>query len=100
MGRRDSFRSAAVTSLANPRCPVTAASVLPQFVAPGSPAAMTTLALGALWTLVAGAWNVVGVQLAHRGHSVVSRPGSKRVIERVSAAALVAVGISVAAAPG
>ncbi|NUO90931.1 MAG: hypothetical protein HOQ18_08935 [Dermatophilaceae bacterium] len=36
----------------------------------GSAAATTTLALGALWTLVAGALNVVGVQLAHRGHSV------------------------------
>ncbi len=95
---RSSFRSAAVTSLANPRCPVTAASVLPQFVVPGSPAAVTTLALGALWTVVAGAWNVVGVQLAHRGHGVLSRPGARRVIDGLSATALVAVGVSVAAA--
>ena len=95
---RSSFRSAAVTSLANPRCPVTAASVLPQFVVPGSAAAATTLALGALWTVVAGAWNVVGVQLAHRGHGVLSRPGARRVIDGLSATALVAIGISVAAA--
>ena len=95
---RASFRSAAVTSLANPRCPVTAASVLPQFVAPGSAAAMTTLALGALWTLVAGLWNVVGVQLAHRGRGLLSRPSATRAIEGLSAAALVTVGISVATA--
>ncbi|GAB3886081.1 LysE family translocator [Terrabacter terrigena] len=98
VGRRDSFRTAATTSLANPRCPVTAVSVLPQFVAPGSAAAMTTLALGALWTLVAGLWNVVGVQLAHRGRGLLSQPRAKRTIEGVSAAALVAVGISVASA--
>ncbi|MGO4600220.1 LysE family translocator [Terrabacter sp. 2RAF25] len=98
VGGRASFRSAAVTSLANPRCPVTAASVLPQFVAPGSAAAMTTLALGALWTVVAGLWNLVGVQLAHRGRGLLSRPRAKRAIEGVSAAALVAVGLSVAAA--
>lgn len=98
IGGRASFRSAAVTSLANPRCPVTAASVLPQFVAPGSAAALTTLALGGLWTLVAGLWNLVGVQLAHRGRGLLSRPQAKRAIEGVSAAALVVVGISVAAA--
>jgi threonine/homoserine/homoserine lactone efflux protein len=96
--RRTSFRSAAVTSLANPRCPVTAVSVLPQFVAPGSAAAMTTIALGALWTLVAGAWNVVGVLLAHRGRGVLTRPRARRVVEGVSAVALVAVGVSVATA--
>lgn len=97
-GRRRSFRSAAVTSLANPRCPVTAVSVLPQFVAPGSAAAMTTIALGALWTLVAGVWNVVGVLLADRGRGVLARPRTRRVMEGVSALALVAVGVSVAAA--
>jgi threonine/homoserine/homoserine lactone efflux protein len=96
--RRTSFRSAAVTSLANPRCPVTAVSVLPQFVAPGSAAAMTTIALGALWTLVAGLWNVAGVLLAHRGRGVLSRPRARRVVEGVSAVALVAVGVSVATA--
>jgi threonine/homoserine/homoserine lactone efflux protein len=97
-GRRASFRSAAVTSLANPRCPVTAVSVLPQFVAPGSAAAATTLSLGVLWTLVAGAWNVVGVLLAHRGRGVLTRPRAHRVVEGLSAVALVAVGVSVAGA--
>jgi threonine/homoserine/homoserine lactone efflux protein len=96
--QRSSFRSAAVTSLANPRCPVTAVSVLPQFVAPGSAAALTTLALGALWTVAAGLWNVVGVQLAHRGRGVLSRPRSRRVVEGVSAGALVVVGVCVASA--
>lgn len=95
-GRHTSFRSAAVTSLANPRCPVTAVSVLPQFVAPGSAAAVTTLSLGVLWTVVAGAWNVVGVLLAHRGRGVLTRPRARRVIEGVSAVALVAIGVSVA----
>lgn len=96
--RGASFRSAAVTSLANPRCPVTAVSVLPQFVAPGSAAALTTLALGALWTLLAGVWNVVGVLLAHRGRGVLTRPRARRIVEGLSAAALVAVGLSVATA--
>ncbi|HET8987959.1 MAG TPA: LysE family translocator [Humibacillus sp.] len=97
-GRAASFRSAAVTSLANPRCPVTAVSVLPQFVAPGSAAAVTTLALGGLWTLLAGVWNVVGELLADRGRGVLTRPRARRVVEGLSAAALVAVGLSVASA--
>ena len=59
---------------------------------------MTTIALGALWTLVAGAWNVVGVLLAHRGRGVLTRPRARRVVEGVSAVALVAVGVSVATA--
>lgn len=89
-----------MTSLANPRCPVTAVSVLPQFVAPGSAAAGTTLALGALWTVVAGAWNVLGVLLAHRGRGLLSRPRPRRVVEGVSAGALIALGISVAVGAG
>ena len=97
-GRGASFRSAAVTSLANPRCPVTAVSVLPQFVAPGSAGAATTLALGVLWTVVAGLWNVVGVLLAHRGRGVLTRPAARRAVEGVSAVALVADGVSLATA--
>ncbi len=93
-----SFRAAAATSLANPRCPVTAVSVLPQFVAPGSAAAVTVLALGMLWTALAGAWNVVGIALAHRGRGLLSRPAARRVVEGISAVSLVAVGVSVAAA--
>ena len=97
---RASFRAATLTSLANPRCPVTAVSVLPQFVAPGSAAAGTTLALGTLWTVVAGAWNVLGVLLAHRGRGLLSRPRPRRVVEGVSAGALIALGISVAVGAG
>ncbi|WP_076260567.1 LysE family translocator [Intrasporangium flavum] len=92
-----SFRAAAVTSLANPRCPVTAVSVLPQFVVPGPTAVVTVLALGVLWTTLAGVWNLACIALVHRGRALLARPTARRVVDGVSAASLVAVGLSVAA---
>ena len=44
--------------------------------------------------------NVLGVLLAHRGRGLLSRPRPRRVVEGVSAGALIALGISVAVGAG
>lgn len=66
--------------LTNPRTPLTAISLLPQFALPGA-GVTSTLALGVEWAAVAGAWNLVCVLLAHgrlhgtRGRSVARAGG-------------------------
>ena len=58
-----SFAPALLTALVNPRAGIVAVSLLPQFVGPGQDPAATTVVLGLAWAALAGAWNLVGVQL-------------------------------------
>ena len=69
-----SFVPALLTALLNPRAGIVAVSLLPQFVGPGQDPAATTVALGLAWASVAGAWNLVGVQLRGPVARLVRRP--------------------------
>lgn len=94
-GSDRSFLPALATSVLNPRAAVTAVSVLPQFVAPGAPAAATTLVLGAVWAGLAAAWNLVGVALATRGRRFLRRPAAHRAVEAAGGCFMVATAVAV-----
>jgi threonine/homoserine/homoserine lactone efflux protein len=58
------FLAGLAVCLTNPRTPLTAISLLPQFSLPEA-GIMSTIALGAEWAAIAGAWNLLCLSLAH-----------------------------------
>ena len=90
------FLRALATSVLNPRAGVVALALLPQFVATGSAPAVTTLVLGVTWSVVAGAWNLVGVWLVTRGRVLLSHPLGRRAVDALGGLSMVAVAASVA----
>jgi threonine/homoserine/homoserine lactone efflux protein len=89
-----SFVPALLTALVNPRAGIVAVSLLPQFVGPGQDPAATTLVLGLAWASVAGAWNLVGVQLVDRSRGWFAGRRGRRTTDLVSGGFLVAIGLS------
>ena len=89
-----SFAPALLTALVNPRAGIVAVSLLPQFVGPGQDPATTTLVLGLAWAAVAGAWNLVGVQLVDRSRGWFAGRRGRRRTDLVSGGFLVAIGLS------
>jgi threonine/homoserine/homoserine lactone efflux protein len=89
-----SFAPALLTALVNPRAGIVAVSLLPQFVGPGQDPAATTLVLGLAWAAVAGAWNLVGVQLVDRSRAWFAGRRGRRRTNLVSGGFLVAIGLS------
>ena len=89
-----SFGPALLTALVNPRAGIVAVSLLPQFVGPGQDPAATTLVLGLAWAAVAGAWNLVGVQLVDRSRAWFAGRRGRRGTDLVSGGFLVAIGLS------
>jgi threonine/homoserine/homoserine lactone efflux protein len=89
-----SFVPALLTALINPRAGIVAVSLLPQFVGPGQDPAATTVALGLAWASVAGAWNLVGVQLVDRSRGWFAGRRGRRTTDLLSGGFLVAIGLS------
>ncbi len=89
-----SFAPALMTSVLNPRAGIVAVSLLPQFVGPGQDPAATTVLLGVTWAALAGAWNLVGVQLVDRSRSWFAGRRGRRTTDVVSGGFLVALGVS------
>ena len=83
-----------MTSVLNPRAGIVAVSLLPQFVGPGQDPAATTVLLGVTWAALAGAWNLVGVQLVDRSRSWFAGRRGRRTTDVVSGGFLVALGVS------
>ena len=89
-----SFAPALLTALVNPRAGIVAVSLLPQFVSPGQDPAIATVTLGLAWASVAGAWNLVGVQLVDRSRGWFASRRGRRTTDLVSGGFLVAIGLS------
>ena len=89
-----SFGPGLLTALVNPRAGIVAVSLLPQFVGPGQDPAATTLVLGVAWAAVAGAWNLVGVQLVDRSRTWLAGRRGRRRTDLVSGGFLAAIGLS------
>ena len=85
---------ALLTALVNPRAGIVAVSLLPQFVSPGQDPAVATVTLGLAWASVAGAWNLVGVQLVDRSRGWFAGRRGRRTTDLVSGGFLVAIGLS------
>lgn len=91
-----SLRQGLVSNLANPKMVVFFTSLLPQFGA----AFATLLALGLLFSLLTGIWLAAYAVAAARARGLLARDRVRRIVDALTGAVLVALGLRVAAARG
>ena len=90
------FRQGVISNLGNPKMAVFFASLLPQFVLIGEETFAQLLSLGLVFAAITLAWlAAISAALAHVG-SRLRRPGVRRVLEGVSGAVLVSLGLRLA----
>jgi threonine/homoserine/homoserine lactone efflux protein len=82
------FATGLAVCLGNPRTPVGALSLLPQY-AVADAVTTSTLVLGAVWAAAAGMWNLLCIGAVARGR--LGESGS-RAVQRLGALALIALG--------
>jgi threonine/homoserine/homoserine lactone efflux protein len=91
------FRAALLSIAANPKAAAFGIVVLPQFLPSSGPLIPTLLVLAAIQLVIDTAWCAGVVLAASRAREVLSRGHIRRRIERVMGAALVALGLGLAA---
>lgn len=93
---RQAWLQGLVSSLLNPKLGVFFLTLLPQFIAPGEPAALRALQLALVFDLIGLAWLLLySAMLAAIGDAL-GRSGPRRFIRWVSGTVLVALGLRVA----
>lgn len=90
------FRVGLVTTLANPKAAVFAASFLPQFVPAHAPVLATLLLLAVEWVLVDLCWYVVLIWLVSQVSAWLTRSAVRRRLEQVTGLALIGFGARLA----
>jgi threonine/homoserine/homoserine lactone efflux protein len=99
-GRRSNagaFRQGLISNLANPKMAVFFASILPQFAPRHGAVFATLLALGALFCAMTLAWLSLYSVAVGRLRDVFNAPRVRRALEGLTGAALVALGVRLAA---
>jgi threonine/homoserine/homoserine lactone efflux protein len=84
------------TSLGNPKAGVVAVSLIPQFVTADGPVLLSSIALGAIWAVVSGAWFCLYVWTIDKARSRLERPATRRLLQAATGVTLVGLGIAVA----
>jgi threonine/homoserine/homoserine lactone efflux protein len=87
------FRQGLFSNLLNPKIAVFFTSLLPQFVAAHGSVAPQLLLLGALFNAIGVAWLVTYAVLASQGRDLLLRPRVRSVLDRVTGAVLVGLGL-------
>ena len=93
---RVSFRQGVVSNVGNPKMAVFFTSFLPQFVPGTSPALATLLSLGVLFSAITLAWLVAYSAVVARVGDVLRRSAIGRLLDAVTGAILVALGVRLA----
>ncbi|MGN6781397.1 MAG: LysE family translocator [Marmoricola sp.] len=93
---RSGFLAGFLTDVLNPKVGVFFVSFLPGFVPAGSPVAVTTLGLGALYTVLTGLYFGVLVVAAGSVSSWMATPAVRRRLDAVTGLVLVAFGLRLA----
>jgi threonine/homoserine/homoserine lactone efflux protein len=91
------FRAALVSIAANPKAAAFGIAVVPQFLPSSPPVLPTLLVLAVIQLFLDAAWCAGVVLAADRAREVLSRAHIRRRIERVMGAALMALGVGLAA---
>ena len=93
---RAAFRQGVLSNLGNPKMAVFFTSLLPQFAPDGGASFAALLALGLVFCLMTLVW-LAGYALAvAKAGEMLARPGPRRVLEGLTGAALVALGLRLA----
>jgi threonine/homoserine/homoserine lactone efflux protein len=95
---RAAYRQGALSNLGNPKMAVFFASLLPQFAPAGGGAFAVMLLLGVLFCSLTLAWLSAYVIAVSRASQVLLRPRVRRMLDAVTGAVLVALGLRLASA--
>jgi threonine/homoserine/homoserine lactone efflux protein len=93
------YRRGVLSNLLNPKVAVFFYAFLPQFIDRGGAVLPQTFVLAAIFIAMGLAWLTILVVAASRAISVLRKPASRRVMERVTGSVLVAFGVRLATAP-
>jgi threonine/homoserine/homoserine lactone efflux protein len=94
---RSALRQGVLNDLGNPKMAVFFTTLLPQFAPAQGPAFLALLGLGLLFCLMTFAWLCVYSVVVARAGAALRRPRIRRALDAVMGAALVALGVRVAA---
>lgn len=97
MGALGGFRQGFLSDLANPKIGVFFTSLLPQFVDPGRPVLLPFLVLGAIFVVMTLIWLALYSVIAARAAEALQRPRVRALMDRVTGAVLIAIGLRLAA---
>jgi len=90
------YRQGVVSNLGNPKMAVFFTSLLPQFAPPSGPRFATFLALGLCFCAMTAAWLTAYAFAVARAKTVFERPRVRRVVDGLTGAVLVALGLRLA----
>jgi threonine/homoserine/homoserine lactone efflux protein len=90
------FRMGLFTNLLNPKLAVFYTSFLPQFIAPGEPVLLKSVALASIHAGLGILWLCFYARTLVAAGRVLSRPAVRRALDRVTGTVLVALGIRLA----
>ena len=93
---RQAWLQGLLSSLLNPKLGVFFLTLLPQFIAPGDPAALRALQLALVFDLIGLAWLLIYSAMLAAIDDALGRSGPRRFIRWVSGTVLVALGLRVA----
>lgn len=94
---RKGLRQGLLSDLANPKMAVFFLSLLPQFVTPGDASFAGFLLLGVVFAMMTFAWLTGYAFVVARAGEVLRRPRIRRALDSLTGAALVALGVRIAA---
>ena len=90
------FSNGLVTNILNPKVALFYLAFLPQFIGPGDPVFLRSVALGAIHLLFSLAWLVSIALLVGRIRSLLTRPAVRRVMDGLTGTLLVGLGVRLA----
>ncbi|HWF35892.1 MAG TPA: LysE family translocator [Solirubrobacteraceae bacterium] len=90
------FRQGLLSDLANPKIGVFFTSLLPQFVSGREPVLVPFLLLGGLFVIMTLVWLCAYALLAAKISDVLTRPGVKAALDRVTGVVLIGLGVRLA----
>lgn len=97
-GRATGWRAGLLTNLLNPKIAVFYTGLLPQLVPAGMPTSTTMLGLVLIHAVLSLTWLNAYAWLLTRSRALMTRPGARRVLQRVTGVALVGFGVRLAVA--
>ncbi|HJR41109.1 MAG TPA: LysE family translocator [Gemmatimonadaceae bacterium] len=93
---RRAFTEGLMTNVLNPKVAIFYLTLLPQFIEPGDPVLLKSLALGGIHNLMGLLWLTVYAWFIHQFAAFLNRPTVKHALERVTGAVLIALGVRLA----
>lgn len=93
---RRAFTEGLMTNVLNPKVAIFYLTLLPQFIEPGDPVLLKSLALAGIHNLMGLVWLTVYAWFIHQFAAFLNRPTVKHTLERVTGAVLIALGVRLA----